>query len=149
MKRHSVYFYGSHALVVTTGAFIILLAHRTASALLGLVPGYAERVSEWLTTNPQRPAPMIVVLSVVVAAILSLVQEAPRTRGLSWSIRLGVLSGLVGLVSRAFSTPGHLYDVAALVVAIRTAGVIVAAVVMYNAKRAWFSRENAAAATAG
>lgn len=124
-----------HALVVAAGALIVFATHQGAPALLGLIPGYSGQMFEWTSLHQEWPALTAIILSTLIAVILSVVQEAPRTRGLRFSVLLGVLFGIAAFLSRVSSTPTHLIDVAGLVAALWAIGVIAAAAVMYELKK--------------
>lgn len=138
-----------HALIVVVGAVIIALANEAAFSVLGLLPGYSEQVSEWLTVHPQLSTSRALLSFLLLAVVLSLIQEALRTRGLSVSIFIGVIFGVVTYASRFSSTPTHLYDVAASFAACRAAGAIAASVLMYVSKRRWVAPDKLVTSSVG
>lgn len=138
-----------HLVVVVVGAAIIWIAFEVTPTLLGLVPGYSDQVSAWYAVHPQKPVITAVILSLLLAAALSLIQEGPRWRGLPASMLFGMIGGLVAFLSRLSSTPTGLYDVAASVAAVWAAGMITAAVVMHLSKKRLIRNEEPVISGAG
>lgn len=132
-----------HTLPVLLGTAIVWVGNGAALGLLGLFPSYQDQLVTWISIHPQAPPITFLVLSLIVAAMLSLLQEAPRTKGLKVSVIAGVFFGVMTFASRYSSTPAELLDVGAIFSLFRAVSAIGAAVVMYVMKRRWQSYETA------
>ncbi|MEX2179500.1 MAG: hypothetical protein WD801_12370 [Gemmatimonadaceae bacterium] len=129
-----------HAVIVIFGAALIWVANAGSLPLLARIPGFSDEVSEWLILHPTMPAIIGAILFLIVAAIVSSMQEAPRTKGMGFTFLIGGVVAVVTFASRFGGTPSHLYDIAAVFAVSRAVGVVAAGALMYAAKRRWDGR---------
>ena len=130
-----------HAIAVLAGATTIWIVLQSIFVLMRAIPGLGSRVAEWTALHPPSSASTSFLVSTLVAIALSVIQEAPRTRGLSYSLWTAAMFGVVTLDSRIASTPRHLMVVVVIFAILRAAGVISGAAMMYWVKGLLRDRE--------